>query len=205
MVTSLSREAFMSRLSRHVQDWKLAYAGMAVIALAVCVFFVRYRRYAYAIAWHCANGNYAEIGGHKVQLPLWWWKERAHSHETLDLQDRDEWLARACPSDSFPKPEINVSPAMPGEAAETDAQELDVIQRTTAFLNQNPPTGWSHSLSVLKASRFTFYCMQDHFAVGALVITNGLACIAPKIPYSFQYHGPPERLREAEAIFGSVQ
>jgi hypothetical protein len=121
------------------------------------------------------------------------------------MQDHDEWLARACPSRSFPRPEINVSKAIAGEVAETDAEEFDVTRRVTSSLNQNPPMGWSHSLVVLTASRFTLYCEQDRLTLAGLEMSDDLSCRTAGLQYSFGYSGPPEHERDAEEIFTSLQ
>jgi hypothetical protein len=113
--------------------------------------------------------------------------------------------ARACPSSLFPKPEIKVSPAIPGEVADTDAEELKVTQSVISGLNQNPAMGWSHSLVVIKAPRFAFYCMQERFTIVGTDFNHELTCHAPRLPYSFHYNGPPEYEKEAEAIFQSAQ
>jgi hypothetical protein len=45
---------------------------MIAIALMSGLLFAKYRMYAYAVAWHCVHGNYAEVGGHKVKLSILW-------------------------------------------------------------------------------------------------------------------------------------
>jgi hypothetical protein len=196
----------LSRLARQVKRQRNVVSGAMVLAILIGFLYMGYRRYAFALIWHCVHGNQAEVGGHKVILPLLWWKESAHAHDTYDMRDRDEWLARACPSSLFSNPEINVSPVMPGEeVAGTEEEELKLTQRVISSLNQNPTKGWSYSLVVLSTARFSFYCMREQAALGGSDLFNGLRCHATSLKYSFNYTGPPERENEVQEIFLSLQ
>src|ERR1039458_2734741 len=178
---------------------------MVAITLMLGLLCVKYRRYAYAVAWHCMHGNYAEIGGHRVRLPILWWKENAHAHDTPDLRNRDEWLARACPSSVLPGPEIKVSPTIPGEVEGTEPEELKLTQAVISTLNHNSESGWSHSLLTLTPRPFTLYCIKEHVTGYGLDLGSYLTCHAANLPYSFLYRGPQTSESEAESILSSLE
>jgi hypothetical protein len=179
---------------------------MIAIALMSGLLFAKYRMYAYAVAWHCVHGNYAEVGGHKVKLSILWWKERAHAHETSDMRDHDEWLARACPSNKLDeKPEIDVSPAIPGEVENTQLEELKLTQSVISTLSHNSAKGWSHSLVTLTPRPFTVYCIRDDLTIFGDDVLSRLTCYTAKLPYRFIYDGPPTREKEAESILSSLE
>jgi hypothetical protein len=195
----------LSRFAGQVKRQRNVISGAVVLAILISFLWIGYRRYAIALIWHCVHGNQAEVGGHKIILPLLWWKESAHAYDTSDMRDRDEWLARACPSSLFSNPEINVSPAVLGEVADSEKEELKLTQRVISDLNQNPTKGWSYSLVVLSTSRFSFYCMREQAAMGGLEMFNGLRCHAASLKYSINYTGPPERENEVREILLSLQ
>ena len=135
---------------------KPLFAGTVVLALVIILLSVEYHPYAYAVAWHCVHGNYAEIGGHRVRLPVLWWKEKADAYDT-------SLLVRACPARTFIKPEITISPTPPGSVRDTDRQELDSIQALVSSANHNALTGTSSSLVILNPKPFTLYCKKRRF------------------------------------------
>lgn len=194
-----------SWLSRQTRQRKWLVVSTVTVALIVGVLCARYRRYGYAVAWHCAHGNYAEVGGHRVRLPLLWWKERAHAHDTPDMQDHDEWLARACPSNTIFRPEIETSPTIPGAGRDTDQEELKSTQSIVSTLSHNSVAGSSHSLITLTPRPFTLYCMRQDLTLLGVDLTSMLTCQAAGLPYSFTYNGPPTREKEAESILSTLE
>jgi hypothetical protein len=202
---SVRESPVLNRLAGQAKSRKYLVAGMIATALMICLLSIRYRRYAYAVAWHCVHGNHAEIGGRQVSVPVLWWKERAHGHATSDFQDNNEWLERACPSSTFPRPEIEISPVIPGAVADTDREEYDLTRRVVSSLNEHSAKGCSHSLIVLPAAKFSLYCVRSNAALNEFYMLDQLSCNSTKLQYSFGYSGPSGREKEAEAIFLSLQ
>lgn len=194
-----------SWLSRQTRRRKWLVASMVTVALIVGLLCVKYRRYGYAVAWHCVHGNYAAIGGRRVRLPLLWWKERVHAHDTPDMLDHDEWLARACPSNTILEPEIETSPTILGEGRDTDQEELKSTQSLVSTLNHNSVAGSSHSLVILTPRPLVLYCMRTDLTLLGVNLTSMLTCHAAGLTYSFSYNGPPTREKEAESILSTLE
>jgi len=195
----------LNNIGRQSKRRKLFFVAIVALALLVGALCMNFRRYAYAVAWHCTHGEYAEVGGQRVRLPLLWWKEGTHAHDTEDLRDRNEWLARACRSNEFEIPEINVSQESPGEAPDADQDELRLTKDLVSAMYRHPVWGWSGSLVTLTPRRFTLYCSKDDEVIFGVDVFNGLTCHAAKIPYTFRYSGPPANEQEAEAILSSME
>lgn len=118
------------------QTWrrKLLIASITVVITLVVISGASYRMYAFTIAWHCLHRNQAEIGGHRIRLPILWWNEKAEDYDTYSLE-------RASPSNTFPSPEIVVRPALSGTIHDTDQQVSKSIQMLIAARNNNPVPG----------------------------------------------------------------
>ena len=156
------------------------------------------RRYAYAATWHCLHGDYAEIGGHRVKLPIFWWKQDAHAYDT-------SLLVRACLANTINKPEIIVSPAIPGETRDTDEEELRATQDDISSRNRGSNPRTSSSLVVLHTRPFTLYCKKENIVVSGIDLDSNLFCHVARGPYLFSYDGSPSREIEAESILSSLE
>jgi hypothetical protein len=172
-------------------------ANVAGILLLTGLLWHIYRDYAISIAWHCMYGNYAEVAGHRVKLPLSWRVQYAYFWGKTSL-------IRACP-ETCSEAEIIVEPAKPWFLTQTDQDESNSIQRWIALLNQRPPQGDSSSLVILHPKPFTLYCKRDDLQVIGIHFFAGLDCYAAKVSYSFAYSGPPAHEQEAESILSTLE
>jgi hypothetical protein len=186
------------KLARQAREQKHLLAGVVAAALMVGLPCVKFRQYAYAVAWHCVHGNYAEIGHHKVRLPAFWWKEDAYAFDTSVLRG-------ARPAGMYDSPEITLSPAIPGEARDSDQDELKSTEAFVSSRNHDPFAGTSSHLVVLSPAPFRLYCKREDIEMSGLDLSSNLFCHAARVPYSFTYDGPPTREREAELILSSLQ
>ena len=188
----------LKRLATQGKNRKWLAVIAVAFALMIGLLCFKYHRYAYAAAWHCTHGNYAELAGHRVKLPILWWKEDAHAYDTVLLE-------RACPANTYLKPEIVVSPAIPGSIRDTDQDELKATQAAISSRNQDSFVGTSSLLVVLSPRPFNLYCKRENIVTSGIVLSSNLFCLAPKAPYSFTYDGPPTREKEAETILSSLE
>ncbi len=174
---------------------------IAVISLVLIVFgslSVRYRRYAYAVRWHCVHGNYVEIDGYRAKLPLLWWESGPDTHgRTL--------LSRAYASSGHSAPVIHIDPAGPGEVANSEQEELELTESSVRVLSHNAQEGWTHSLLVLKPKQFDFYCTKIDESLFGMAFDTTLVCHAAKLKYSFTYQGSSALEKEAETLLSSVE
>lgn len=168
------------------------------LSIVICVALVEYSPYELALAWHCMHGNYAQIGGYRVRLPLLWRKVNIDSYHTSSL-------VRACSIRTFLKPKIMVEPMLAGTMRDTDLETLQSIQGLTAIPNSASPFKASSSLAILKPHPFTLYCNVKEYLPPHTVLGTNLFCAAPKVPYSFTYDGPPRYEKEAESILTSIE
>jgi hypothetical protein len=161
------------------------FAACAIIAAFVPADKLSiYHPYAYAIAWHCFHGNHTEIAGHRVTLPLLWWKEKSHT-------DYDTYLLRrASPANPIAESEILVGPEKPQDILDTDEKVLKNRQDSIASVNSNPHRFSPWTLVVVHPTAFTLYCTRATFGMPSLLITNvSLFCEATRLPYSFNFRG----------------
>jgi len=171
---------------------------MVAFVLLIGILCVKYYRYAYIVTSHCMHGDFAEIAGYRVRLPYLWWKG--------DSQTRDKYLLlRACPSNTFSRPELEVNPSIPGDVMDTDQEELKSTQAMISGLNYNGIEGWSHSLVTLTSRPFTLYCIRGDETIFGTKVFSNLTCFAAKLPYWFNYSGPPAYEKEAESILSSLE
>jgi hypothetical protein len=152
--------------------------------------------YASALLWHHRNGDYTDVGGHKVRLPLLWSRKDISGHQTVEL-------VRAWPMTEFPKPSIRVSPTYPGQTKQTDQDELDHIQGLISY--ENATLFRKSYLVVLKPRPFVLYCEKSNSYPRDGEIDGNLDCKAARIPFKFDYHGPPQHEKDAESILSSLE
>jgi hypothetical protein len=174
------------------------FIACIVILIIIGSLFANYRRYVYAVAWHYEHGNYTEIGGHRIRIPILWWKEDAHAYDTT-------LLVRAYPAGATDKPEVVASPAIPGEIRDTDQEELKSRRADISSRNGNSNSRTSPSLVVLNARQFTLYCKRDDFVLSGIDLYSTLYCHAVRVPYTLTYDGPPTQEKEAEAILSTLE
>lgn len=171
--------------------------GILFLAVVCGLVWIRYRQYAYAAVWHYEHGDFVEIDGHRLRLPQFWWRVDAHAYNTL-------LVVRAYPAMTVVKPELTISPIMPGEISTSEQGELNITEEIVRSRNQDPAAGQS-SLVTLKTSSFTFYCKKEDAGTGGLTIYTNLNCHAANFPYSLTYDGPPKQEKEAELILSTFE
>ena len=199
------------RIGRLAEGRKLRIASVAIALLVVLQLGVRYRQYAYALGWHCLHGSYAQIGGHRVRLSIWWWRDDDEGYDTASL-------SRACTGGIA---QITGYPAPAGVIRKTDADELKSVQAFVSLENKVSTLSAS-SLLTLHAKSFDLYCKKDAMAKVDYRIASkdagdftyhlpaelqfmSLRCTKAGVPYSFYYSGPPTREGEAESILSSME
>jgi hypothetical protein len=174
--------------------WGFSFAAL-IVALLLCN---EYRRYAVAIVWHCVHGNYAEVGGNRVKLPLWWWKESTSAWKT-------SVLTRASSSRAVFEPQIEVKPALPGAIPETDQEALESARAIVSSNNRQSAVGARSSLVTLKPTPFPLYCARNDAAPSGEPVFTTLYCHTARVSYVFTYSGPTMREKEAESILSTLQ
>lgn len=188
----------LNKIAGQAKQRKLLVAGVVALSLIIGLLCIEYERYAYAVAWHCVHGNYAKIAGHRVRLPLLWWKEDAHAYDTT-------LLVRACPANTYLKPEIVVSPTISGEMGDTNQEELKSAQTVISLKNHNSIAGPSLSLVTLTSRPFTLYCVKEEAAPYGIALYANLSCHAANVPYSFTYDGHPMHEKDVELILSTIE
>lgn len=154
-----------------------------------------YRRYAFALVWHCFHKNVAQVGTFNVEVPLLWWREDSDTYGT-------SVLIRASPASVSDVPEIVVSPTIPGEGRDTDQETLKATQGLVDAGLKVSIAGKSSVLAILHPRPFTLYCAKSAFIIPPDTV---LSCRAAKAGYSFTYNGPSRHEQEAEAILLSIR
>jgi hypothetical protein len=175
---------------RRGKRWKSLITLIAALTLVIGLVNVEYGQYAYAVAWHFIHGNYAEIAGHRVNLPLLWWQENSNSDNTT-------LLVRAERSVSI---EIKVRPAFPDEVRDTTQELLNSTQTFVSNRKSSAGVQTVVSMVTLNPKPFTLYCKREDTG-----IFTDLRCLAARVPYVFIYDGTPTREREAETILSSLE
>jgi hypothetical protein len=176
----------------------LSLFAMIALISSIGIFAAQYRRYGYAILWHCVHRSTIGFGEHKIQIPELWWATKADNYGKISI-------SRAYRSAIISEPQIEVGPSTPGELTDSDGEQSRIADAVVSDMNRNPKLGWTHSVMVLRANESTWYCTRaDQTILGKDVFTT-LQCNAPRIPYSFYYGGPPEQEKEAESIFITFQ
>ena len=178
---------------------RVRIAGLTALALAFVLGTAHYNRYVYAVAWHCAHGNYAQVAGHNVRLPILWWAEKDPDYYDTYL------LLRACPFSTRVRPSLTVRPTLQGAARETDAEELEAVQALIALKDSKSTAGISSSLVTLHSKQFTLYWERLEFAPFGTPINTSLYCAAAKSSYFWNYFGPLFYEKEAELILSTLQ
>jgi hypothetical protein len=191
------RESMLKRLMRQAEE-KPVLAGFGVLLIVFGLLSAEYHRYIGAIAWHCAR-NYAEIAGHRVRLPLLWWKEEDTNAYDTSL------LVRACRGCTILEPQVVVSPMVKGEVHSTDQEVLNFTQAIISAEIHNSTVKTSPSLVVLKPKAFTLYCARLDLAPFGRRVSSSLFCRAARIPYSISYQGSPTWEREVESILSTLE
>lgn len=184
-------------LEKYANGRKWLIGSVIILALLIGLLCVKYYQYAYALSWHCLHGSYAQIGGHRVELPLLWWKADAQAYDTVNL-------VRAGVANTYLKPEIVVSPAFPGAIRDSDQEELQAMQAAISRSHESPG-GESSSLVVISTKALTMYCQRKDIIASGVSISTNLFCTAAKVQYAFTYNGPPNRVKEAQAIFSTLE
>lgn len=152
-----------------------------------------------AVAWHCAHGNYAEVAGHRVKLPLLWWKDDDAPYRTI-------LLVRACNSCGVVQPGVLVSPMLAGQVWSSDEDNLKAVQKMIAGRNKSSLDPARSSLVTIRSPAFVLYCEKDE-SVGALTTlpNSSLFCEAANLAYSFSFDGDPRFEKEAESLLSTLQ
>lgn len=187
-----------NKIARQSNRRKLFFTSIVALVFVIGILCIEYYRYAYIVNWHYIHGNFAEIGRYRVSLPYLWWKNGTESNNS-------SFLLRACPLNTFSKPELEVSPAIPGEVMDTEQEELKSTQKVISALNHKGIEGWSQSLVTLTPRSFTLYCIRQDEVLYRSNIDTILTCHAAKLPYSFRYSGPSAYEKEAESILSSLE
>ena len=100
---SIRKMIVLNTLARQVRRQKYLVGSVVIVAAMISLLCMGYRRYAFAVIQHCISGSHAEVGRHKVNLPILWWKESARAHDTSDMLDRNEWLGAGMPVELVPE------------------------------------------------------------------------------------------------------
>ena len=177
---------------------------IVIISLLISVAAVsamKYRQYVYAIIWHVRHGNYATLAGHRIKLPLFWWKEMDSLHWDTYV------LKRAFPSFHWLQlKEIKVShipPAFQMTIVNTDQEELDQLQRAISAFNGRAKTTNPETLATIKTESMTFYCIRTDLSLPQLPMVI-LTCRAPRFPYTVIF-GPITKEDEAKSILSTLE
>jgi len=194
------RNKVLNTVFRQAKSHKLIVASIAAVALVAGLLCVQYYLYAYAMAWHCLHGSYAEAGGHRLRLPISWWKQGTGSYDTY-------LLVRASPYVGSPESQIVVSPAGPGEIWKTNGEELQATQTMISTMNSHRHSDMVQSsfLVVLNSKRFTLYCRREESELQGIDILSHVSCDASGVPYSYTFDGPPAYEKEAESILSTLE
>jgi hypothetical protein len=137
-----------------------------------------------AIAWHCTHGNYAEVAGHRVKLPLLWWKNDE------DAPYRTVLLVRACVSCGVVQPELQARPLLPGQAWSSDEDNLKAMQKMVKERGGPFSDQARRSLVTLRSPAYVFYCKKEESTSRiADLPDNELFCEAANLPFSFLFDG----------------
>lgn len=166
-------------------------------AAGISIISFHYRYYVFAIAWHGIHGNYAEVGGHRVKLPLLWWAEDdAYRYDTRLLLRADTY--------NLVGSEIAIGPALLGSVRDTDVDELKAVELLITTTTRTKNSGVSSSLVVIRTKPFAAYCEKTEFSPFDIPVANNLYCIAPKFPYQLVYSGRSVHENEAESILSTL-
>ena len=187
---------------------KLLAVVVAFVVVVAALPAIRYRRYAYAIAWHCRHGNYAEFSGHRVTLPLSWWEEK----DTVRWEQY--FLKRACPGAACLEPEIDVTRVVPSQELlipASDQAEMDQREQAIARLNgrvhSTSPVALTASVLTIRTRSRTLFCEKIAMRNGKTVRNSFLDCGAARFPYTIlsSSFGMPWREREIESILSTLE
>jgi len=168
-----------------------------VVILALGFYALRYRRYAYAAAWHCFHSNNVKVGEHQFTIPTVWWVEKKNAGRIS--------VVRACKSTALVYPEIEVDPVSEEAVVATDDEQSRRLQEVVSTLNLHSQPGFTASFGVVKSKVFVWSCVRMEETILGRNFSTQLICHASRIPYSLDYQGPPEREAEAKSIFASFQ
>jgi hypothetical protein len=182
-------------LSQHYRERRSMFVLVSCSMVLIVFLCAIYRRYAFAIVWHCFHKNVAQVGTFKVEVPLLWWKGESDAYGT-------SVLIRASPATVSDVPEIVVSPTIPGEGRDTDQETLKATQGLVDADLKVSIVGKSSVLAILHPRPFTLYCAKSAFIIPPDTVLN---CRAAKAEYSFTYNGPSRREQEAEAILLGIR
>lgn len=172
-------------------------SGVAAVALARYG-WLTYSSYAKAVAWHCAHGNYAELGHHRVKLPLLWRPVDSNQWDTVKVQRA--WPARPYFIDLAP------SITSPPEPARFSTEE-ELVAKLEQVAARPGSKKMGATVVVRSAKLSNLYCLS----LG--VLGGTLFCYTTASSYRFDYVAAPtansseqRRVRvEAEAILSSLQ
>jgi len=173
---------------------KLFFAGALVILVIIGLFGVKYQNYIYAVVWHSVHGNYVQVDGHRMKLPLLWWKREADTYDTT-------LLVRAARFRTPLESTITVDPLLLGEASDTDQEVLRIAQAMVSS-RQNNSTWDVVSLVTITPKPFNLYCMRDDLSLVGYI---NIMCHAATARYSYTYQGHSIHEKEAMQIFSSIE
>jgi hypothetical protein len=181
---------------------------LALLIPAAAFVALRYRRYAYALAWHCRHGNYATFPGHRIKLPLTWWEEK----DTVLWEHY--FLKGACTGAVCLEPEIEVTRVVPLQEAfipDSDQAEMEEQEHAITRWNENElqglPLTLSDSLVKLGTRHNTLFCEKRSLRIGRIEANPSLDCGAARFPYTIMTlaWGPPAREQQVESILSTLE
>lgn len=158
----------------------------------------RFHEFVFAVAWHCRHGDYADVAGRKIKIPLLWWKENSHYYQTFLLR-------RALPSDVIGQQDIEVGPMFPGTMTDSNDETLRLTEKIISSHNAHPDGHTFSSLVTLHSGISVFYCDKEDLGAPGNALQSNLHCHASGLPYSFSFNGSPAVEKEAESILSTLQ
>jgi hypothetical protein len=177
---------------------KWIFVVATLFVLVAGLFIVRARLYVYAIIWHCLHGNYAQVGGYKMKLPIWWWEER-------DPNRYDTWLLLRASANTLLRDEIDISPVIPGGIRESDDAQREAVENSISQANHDALSERSWSLVTLKTRRANLYCQKLDSTLSNISFYTNVSCTAARSKYVFSYNGLSTGQSEAITILSSLE
>jgi hypothetical protein len=181
--------AFSLRANFKCRKWII----VVLVVFVSSLFCMRFQQYGHAILWHCMHGNHAQVAGHQIKVPIWWWMEKNPDHYETYL------LRRA--SYSLLPAELEISSTLPWPAHNKDQEVLASIETSISLGNRNSSV---KALVTVNARKFTVYCSETSYRPFGIPLTVDLYCESAKIPYSFNYLVSPAYEDETKSILSSL-
>jgi hypothetical protein len=168
---------------------------LLVLGALIYTFYERYIDEVNAVLWHKEHGDYVQIGGYRLKLPMSWLPIITESDGTLIMINSSHGYTGSSTG-------IRIYPINPEGIFDTDKDLINAMQKMVNMQNKdvsNSDRQRPTKLDIIKSRSVTFYCVNETLYDGEYM----LHCAAAKLQYRISSTGLAKWENETELILSS--